>query len=97
MTYKKVQHALRDSKNPLQKLTGDQLKRIDSIINQNHIYFDTKKKNLIYVAELPKDEIKNGRNWIKVPVNIKKTNTVATASIIPNISIIKDKRYKKID
>jgi hypothetical protein len=46
---------------------------------------------------LPKDKIKNGRNWVKIPVNIKQNNSVATASIVPDISITKDKRYKKID
>ena len=101
ITYRKVQHALRDTKNPLQKLSVEQLKRIDKIINQNNVYFDTKKKNIIYVAKLPDTEIKNGRNWIKIPVNLAykkgKRNIVGTVSIIPDISITKSKEYKKID
>lgn len=99
LTYKKVQHALRDSKNPLQKLSKDQLKRIDSIINQNNIYFDTKKKNLIYVAELPKDEIKNGRNWIKVPVNLtykKKKGILSVQQVLyPTFLLLTQKNTKK--
>ena len=101
ITYRKVQHALRDTKNPLQKLSVEQLKRVDKIINENNVYFDTKKKNIIYVAKLPDAEIKNGRNWIKIPVNLAykkgKRNIMGTASIVPDISIINSKEYKKID
>ena len=97
LTYKKVQHSLRDNKNPLQKLTPEQLKRVDKIIKENNVYYDTLKKNIIYISELPQNEVKNNRNWIKIPVNIQKNNSIATASIIPDISITKDKRYKKID
>lgn len=101
ITYRKVQHVLRDAKNPLQKLSVEQLKRVDKIISENNVYFDTKKKNIIYVAKLPDSEIKNGRNWIKIPVNLAykkgKRNIVGTASIVPDISIINSKEYKKID
>lgn len=101
LTYKKVQHALRDNKNPLQKLSPEQLKRINKIIDKNNVYFDTKKQNIVYVDELPIEEVKEGRNWIKIPVNLAykkgKNNIVGTASIIPDISIINSKEYKKID
>lgn len=101
LTYKKVQHALRDNKNPLQKLSSEQLKRIDKIIRKNNVYFDTKKQNIVYVDELPIEEIKEGRNWIKIPVNLAykkgKNNIIGTASIIPEISITHSKEYKKID
>lgn len=101
LTYKKVQHALRDNKNPLQKLSPEQLKRINKIIDKNNVYFDTKKQNIVYVDELPIEEVKEGRNWIKIPVNLAykkgKNNIVGTASIIPDISIKNSKEYKKID
>lgn len=97
LTYKKVEHALRDNKNPLQKVTPEQLKRVGFIIQNNNVFFDTEKNNLIFIAELPSNEIKNGRNWIKVPVNVKQYNNIATVSIIPEDSITKNKRYKKID
>jgi len=98
LTYRRILHSLRDNKNPLQKVTLDQIKRIDEILKQNNVYFDTLKNNLIYVAQLPSDEITNGRNWIKIPINIyKNKNEIATLSRISSNTITNDKRYIKID
>lgn len=94
LTYKRVEHSLRDTKNPLQKVSVEQLKNIGSIIAKNNAYYDTKKKNIIFVGILNSSEMHNA---IKVPVNIRKVNEVATVSKIPLISITNDSRYKKID
>ena len=94
LTYKRVEHSLRDTKNPLQKVSVEQLKNIGSIIAKNNAYYDTKKKNIIFVGILNNSEMHNA---IKVPVNIRKVNEVATVSKIPLISITNDSRYKKID
>lgn len=94
LTYKRVEHSLRDTKNPLQKVSVKQLKNIGSIIAKNNAYYDTKKKNIIFVGILNNSEMHNA---IKVPVNIRKVNEVATVSKIPLISITNDSRYKKID
>lgn len=94
LTYKRVEHSLRDTKNPLQKVSVEQLKKIGSIIAKNNAYYDTKKKNIIFVGILNNSEMHNA---IKVPVNIRKVNEVATVSKIPLISITNDSRYKKID
>ena len=94
LTYKRVEHSLRDTKNPLQKVSVEQLKNIGSIIAQNNVYYDTKKKNIIFVGILNNSEMHNA---IKIPVNIRKVNEVATVSKIPLISITNDSRYKKID
>ena len=94
LTYKRVEHSLRDTKNPLQKVSVEQLKNIGSIIAKNNAYYDTKKKNIIFVGILNNSEMHNA---IKVPVNIRKVNEVATVSKIPLISITNDSRYKKIE
>ena len=39
LTYRKVKHALRDNKNPNQKVTESQLKRLGGAIKENEVYF----------------------------------------------------------
>ena len=97
LTRKKVGHALRDNKNPKQKLSVEQLKRIEQVIQKNDVYFDLKKQNIIFVDTLPDEEIKENRNWVKFPVNLYKHPQVATACIVPEESIIKSKEIKKIE
>lgn len=53
-------------------------------------------------SELPTKEINEDRGWVKIPVNLRRKkgkNFVATMSIIPKDSILKnnENRYEKID
>ena len=95
---KRIDHILRDNKNIEQKLTIKQLKNIKYYLKNSSVYFDEQKNNLIFTSLLPVNEVKNGRNIIKIPVNIyKNKNEIATASRISDDNIKNDKRYKKID
>ena len=96
--YKGVQHALRDKKNPLQKVTVPQLKRIGKIVNDNNVYCYVTHSNIVFIQELSNEEVIDHRNWIKIPINIGKQNIVGTVSRIPQETITKSpKIYKKID
>lgn len=98
LTHKRIDHILRDNKNIEQKLTIKQLKNIKYYLKNSSVYFDEQKNNLIFTSLLPVNEVKNGRNIIKIPVNIyKNKNEIATASRISDDNIKNDKRYKKID
>lgn len=101
LSYGKVNHINRDSKKESQKVTPEQLKRVDKIISENNVFYDTAKKNIIYISKLPPDEVKiSGRDWIKTPVNLNDkdgNNIVVTMSIIKLEDIINHKQYKKID
>ena len=100
LTYGKVEHINREDKKESQKLSPEQIKRINTIIAQNDVYFDSEKENIVYISKLPPEEILNNRDWIKVPVNLNDkdgNNIVATMSIIPAKDIFKNSTYKKID
>lgn len=101
LSYGKVNHINRDSKKESQKVTPEQLKRVDKIVSENNVFYDTAKKNIIYISKLPPDEVKiSGRDWIKTPVNLNDkdgNNIVVTMSIIKLEDIINHKQYKKID
>lgn len=100
LTFGKIKHTLRDTKKATQKVSKEQLKRAIDIITQNNVFYDSEKKNIIYISELPTDEIKNNRNWIKIPVEINKKddkNYIITMSIIKAEDIINHTKYKKID
>lgn len=101
LTYGDLHHANRKNKNPLQKVTKDQSKRVIDIIKENNVYYDTNNNNIIYISSLPPEEIKGDRDWLKIPVYFdenKNTNRVITMSIIPSTSILKSpKEYEKID
>lgn len=97
-TYNRIEHSIRDEKKPNQKVSIEQLKRIDKIIQKNNVYFDTTHKNLVYIDYLPKDEVKDDINIIKVPVNLKKDTIIGTVSKIPSVTITNSpKIYIKID
>lgn len=101
LTYGGVNHINRDNKKEIQKVLPDQIKRVDKIISENNVFYDTVKKNIIYISKLPPDEITiKDRAWIKIPVNLKDkngNNIVATMSIIKLEDIINHKQYEKID
>ena len=101
---RQVRHSLDKGKAEKQKLTEAQFKRVpEFILNPDEIYIDTTDHGVIYVKYLSEDEIIDGRNIIKIPVNINSTRTdrpinyVGTSSRIPLINIQRDRRYKKIE
>ena len=101
LTYGRVNHINRDNKKEIQKVTSEQLKRVDEIISENNVFYDTVKKNIIYISKLPPNEVNiSDRDWIKTPVNLNDkngNNIVVTMSIIKAEDIINHKQYKKID
>lgn len=100
MTYGKIKHIFREDKKETQKVSEKQAERVIDIISKNNVYYDTEKKNIIYISKLPPKEIQESRDWIKIPVDFlpkKEQNIVATMSIIKHEDITKHLRYKKID
>ncbi|MBQ9244989.1 hypothetical protein IJ182_01835 [bacterium] len=101
LTYGDVAHSQRKNKNPLQKVSKEQAKRVQDIIKENNVFYDVNNKNIIYISNLPPDEINGGRDWIKIPIYFdteKNRNRVITMSIIPSDTILKSpKEYEKID
>lgn len=101
LTYGDLQHARRKCKNPLQKVTEEQAKRVIDVIKENNVYYDNINKNIIYISTLHPKEIKEDRDWLKIPINFdkgKNTNRVITMSIIPSGSILSSpEKYEKID
>ena len=84
--------------------TEESMARVDSeFVNPDEIYIDTTDHGVIYIKYLPKDEIVDGRNIIKIPVNVnsirtdRPVNYLGTTSRIPLINIQNDPRYKKIE
>lgn len=67
-----VSHSINPTiKVPKQMLTEQQFKHIYDYLNEpDEVFYDPKKKQLLYVKFLPKDEIENKRNCIKIPVII---------------------------
>lgn len=100
LTYGKVKHITRETKKEAQKVEPEQIKRAVQIIAENNVYYDTSKKNIIYVSKLPPNEINLGRDWIKIPVNLNYengNNIIMTMSVIPAKDIFNDSKYEKID
>lgn len=100
LTYGDLWHSVRDSKKEAQKISKEQAKRAVNIISQNNVFYDTEKKNIIYISALPPKEIINGRNCLKIPININdkdEKNHIATMSIIPLVNILNSSQYEKID
>lgn len=100
LTYKGLEHLLRDEKKLIQKLTQKQIKRIAFIIAKNNVYYDVDHKNILFIDYLPEEEIEGNVNIIKIPIKLigKKALTIATASCVSDISILNSpKKFKKIN
>lgn len=103
---RQVKHSLSDVKVEKQRLTETQLKNIYKYIqNADEIYIDTEELAVVYVKFLPKDEIIENRDCIKIPIiinSIKKkrpVNYVGTTGRINHKNTFggNQKRYKKIE
>ncbi|MGN1153360.1 MAG: hypothetical protein ACI4S3_04970 [Candidatus Gastranaerophilaceae bacterium] len=101
---RQVYHSLGDRKNIKQRVTQTQLKNIYDYINKpDEIYIDTVEHAVVYVKYLPKDEIIDGRDCIKIPVPIntkdkkRPVNFIGTLGRIPSKSLKEGKRFKKIE
>ena len=74
----------------------------DYINTADEIYIDTQDFALVYIKYLPKNEIPDGRDIIKIPVKINNTNSkmpinyVGTLSKIHSDDLKKD-RFKRIE
>lgn len=104
LTYKGLEHLLRDEKKLIQKLTQKltqkQIKRIAFIIAKNNVYYDVDHKNILFIDYLPEEEVEGNVNIIKIPIKLigKKALTIATASRVSDISILNSpKKFKKIN
>ena len=100
LTYGKIKHITREDKKEAQKVSEEQLKRAEKIINENNVYYDTSKKNILYISQLNPEEINEERDWIKIPIKLNDKNgenIILTMSIIPAKDIFTDSKYKKID
>ena len=109
LTYKGLEHLLRDEKKLIQKLTQKQIKRIAFIIarikykmvsDKNNVYYDVDHKNILFIDYLPEEEVEGNVNIIKIPIKLigKKALTIATASRVSDISILNSpKKFKKIN
>ena len=102
---RQVKHSLGNVKVEKQRLTQKQfLKLYDYVHSPDEIFIDTQENAIVYVKFLPKNEIIDGRNCIKVPVPInvdnprRPVNFVGTTSRIPYQNTFggKQTRYKKI-
>lgn len=71
-----VKHSLiTKEKVPEQMLTLDQFKKLPKwIIEYDEVFYDTKDPAIVYVKFLPKDEIIDNRNCVKIPVIINNLN-----------------------
>lgn len=97
-------HIIGDVKVEKQRISEKQLKKLYDIINApDEIYLDTKDNSLIFIKKLPKNEVEDSRNWLKVSVKLDRkkkgspVNYVSTASRINSATITKNKIYKKIE
>ena len=101
----KTTHTRRDTKiKKGQALSTEQTKKIWDYINTaDEIYIDTQDFALIYIKYLPKNEILDGRDIIKIPVKINNTNSkmpinyVGTLSKIHATDIKGKDRFKRIE
>lgn len=101
---RQVKHSLGERKAQKQRLTEEQFKKVYDYINSpDEIYIDTQDYAVIYIKYLPKSEIINNCDCIKVPVKINSSNSkrpvnyIGTTSRINSNTIKKDKRYKKLE
>ncbi len=103
---RQVRHSLApDVKVESQRLSQEQFKNIyEYIKNPDEIYIDTYDAAVVYVKNLPKNEIIDGRDCIKIPVKINSTNKkrpvnyVGTTGRVNKHDTFSDvKRYKKIE
>ncbi len=100
----RVSHLIGDRKNLAQKLSKEQLYNLYNVINSpNSIYLDTQDNSLIFIHFLPKNEIIDNRNCIKVVIKLDKLhkglnlNYVATAGRVNFKDFSNNKIYKKIE
>lgn len=104
---RQVKHSLKpDVKVEKQRLTELQLKNIHKMVDEaDEIFIDTEDLAVVYVKFLPKEEIIDGRNCIKIPfhINSKKDgyplNYMATSGRInyENTFGGTQTRYKKVE
>lgn len=100
----KTTHMQRNSKiEKGQALSVSQTKKIpDYLNNPDEIYIDTKDLTVLYIKYLPKDEIIDGRDIIKIPVKINNKNKklpvnyISTASKIHSTDLKSDKNLKRV-
>ena len=100
LTYKRLEHLLRDEKKLIQKLTQKQIKRIAFIIAKNNVYYHVDHKNILFTDYSPEEELEGNVNIIKIPIKLigKKALTIANASHVSNISILNSpQKFKKIN
>lgn len=101
---RQVKHSLSSRKIESQRLTKKQFLRIyDMVSDYDEVYIDTQENAVVYIKYLPKREIVDKRDCIKIPVIINSTNKrrpvnyVGTTARISSVNIKQDKRYKKIE
>ena len=102
---RQVKHSLsKDIKIEKQRLTEQQLKNIHKFVNNpDEIFIDTEDLAVVYVKFLPKEEIIDGRDCIKIPIQINTNkkgyplNYMATSGRINYTNTFggKQTRYKK--
>lgn len=100
-----VSHSLNpDIKVAKQILSQKQFENIyDYLNNPDEVFYDTKEQQLLFVNFLPKDEIIDGRDCIKIPVNINSTNPkrpvnyIGTTGRINYKSTFMGKQFIKIE
>lgn len=102
---KQVSHSLnRNIKVAKQRLTEQQFKKIYDYLNDpDEIFFDTEKQQLLFVKFLPKDEVIEDRDCIKIPVIINSNNKnrpinyIGTTGRVNYNETFKNPSYKKIE
>ncbi len=100
-----ISHILRSRKNPKQILTESQVRNFYKYINNpDEIWLDTKDNSLNYIINLPKDEIIDGRDVIKVNIKIDNSNKNTPVNYIGSAGRVERKhemtdknRYIKIE
>lgn len=101
---RQVKHSLGARKVSKQQLSQQQFLRLYNMVSDyDEVYIDTQEHAIVYLKYLPKDEIVDGRDCIKIPVVINSSdkrrpvNYISTTGRISSKNIKTDKRYKKIE
>ena len=101
---RQVKHSLGERKVLKQRLTETQFLKISEYIkNPDEILLDTEQLAIIYVKFLPKNEIIDNKDCIKIPVEIninnpkRPINYIGTTARVNYKSSLNHSRYKKIE
>ena len=101
---RQVKHSLSARKVLKQRLSQKQFLDIYSLIHgADELYLDTQDSAIVYVKYLPKQDIFDNRDCIKIPVKInsdnenRPVNYIGTTGRVNSLTIKKDKRFKRIE